>query len=471
MLLRFVSERYNSVKKLRLLLCEVPLYSIESSFYLKRITLFNKIIIKSKCYTDYPFYDSNFTSLHSFSDFLTKTANATLKPVLLWIDHGLGGGTQSYSLNKFKEYKNSFFIVRLQYFHQYDSFVISCPNGESYTGYTLSFDEVTALLDKISFTKIVINSLVAYRNVKEVLSYIHQLCIKNISLKIIYNVHDFFFICPNCNLVDSSDKFCGFTTDHDCLSCINFYKSKQPDYENHLFYGEYDNSSQWRSMWQKLLLEVADEVDCFSKSSCELVSRFYPNIPAKLRLIPHLVRPLRAVNIEPHNCVNLAVLGKVDSIPKGKAVVEQLSISIDKLNKESANQENDSDQASSICIYEKNASSSLEYVRHKKVNLLCIGDYMNAPQNMVVTGTYKRENLPDLLEKNQIDLILIPSICAETFSYTTSEAISMNVPVACFNLGGQADQVSVYPKGLILELSDSADIVLDKILDFLSKLS
>lgn len=468
---RFVSDRCSSVKRLSLLFFGLSLYSIESSFYCRKITIFNKFIIKFKRYSDYPFYDSNFTSFHSFSDFLTNTANASLKPVLLWIDQGLGGGTLSYSLNKFKEYKNSYLIVRLQYFHQYDSFVISCPNGECYTGFTLSFHELTALLDKIFFTKIVINSLVAYRNVRDVLSYINHLRIKNISLKLIYNVHDFFLICPNCNLVDFNDKFCGFITENDCLSCINFYKRKQPGYENQLFYGEYDNPSQWRTMWQKILLEVADEVVCFSKSSCELVSRFYPNISAKLRLIPHLVRPLRAVNIEPHNCVNLAVLGKVDSIPKGKAVVEQLSISIDKLNKESAYQENDSDQASSICIYEKNASSSLEYVRHKKVNLLCIGDYMNAPQNMVVTGTYKRENLPDLLEKNQIDLILIPSICAETFSYTTSEAISMNVPVACFNLGGQADQVSVYPKGLILELSDSADIVLDKILDFLSKLS
>lgn len=470
-MLRLVSESYCSFKKLSFLFCGIPLYSIESSFYLKRITLFNKIIIKSKCYTDYPFYDCNFTSFHSFLDFLTKTANATSKPVLLWIDQGLGGGTQSYSLNKFKEYKNSYLIVRLQYFHQYDSFVISCPNGESYTGFTLSFDEVTELLDKILFAKIVINSLVTYRNVKDVLTYIHQLCIKNSSLKLIYNVHDFFLICPNCNLVDSNDKFCGFTTEHDCLSCINFYKRKQPDYENQLFYGEYDNPSQWRSMWQKLLLAVADEVVCFSKSSCELVSRFYPNISAKLRLIPHFIRPLRSVNVAPHNCVNIAVLGKVDAIPKGMTVVEQLSVSIDKLNKEFSNPDNVADQASSICNYEHKTSSSLEYVRHKKVNLLCIGDYMNAPQNMVVTGKYKRENLPDILEKNRIDLILIPSICAETFSYTTSEAISMNVPVACFNLGGQADQVSVYPKGLILELSDSSDIVLDKILDFLSKLS
>lgn len=471
MLLRFVAEIHNSFKKLSLLLFGLPLYSIESTFYCRKITIFNKLIIKSKLYSDYPFYDNEFTSFHSFSDFLTNTVNASLKPVLLWIDHGLGGGTQSYCLNKFKEYKNSYIIVRLQYFHQYDSFVISCPNGESYTGFTLSFDEVTALLDKISFTKIVINSLVAYRNVKDVLSYIHQLSIKNSSLKIIYNVHDFFFICPNCNLVDSSGKFCGFTTDHDCLSCITFYKSKQPDYENKLFYGEYVNPSQWRSMWNKFLLDDVDEVVCFSKSSCELVSIFYRNISEKIKLIPHLVRPLRAVNIEPHNCVNIAVLGKVDSIPKGKSVVDQLSISIDKYNKAFAFNKNDDNQNISNVNDDMIDSSTSSHNLYKKVNLFCVGDYVNAPQNMVVTGEYKRENLPDILEKKQIDLVFIPSICAETFSYTTSEAIAMNVPVACFNLGGQADQVSVYPKGFLLELSDSTGAALYKILDFLSKLS
>ena len=116
-------------------------------------------------------------------------------------------------------------------------------------------------------------------------------------------------------------------------------------------------------------------------------------------------------------------------------------------------------------------SSTSSHNLYKKVNLFCVGDYVNAPQNMVVTGEYKRENLPDILEKKQIDLVFIPSICAETFSYTTSEAIAMNVPVACFNLGGQADQVSVYPKGFLLELSDSTGAALYKILDFLSKLS
>ena len=78
MLLRFVAEIHNSFKKLSLLLFGLPLYSIESTFYCRKITIFNKLIIKSKLYSDYPFYDNEFTSFHSFSDFLTNTVNASL---------------------------------------------------------------------------------------------------------------------------------------------------------------------------------------------------------------------------------------------------------------------------------------------------------------------------------------------------------------------------------------------------------
>lgn len=72
----------------------------------------------------------------------------------------------------------------------------------------------------------------------------------------------------------------------------------------------------------------------FSKSSCEIVDKFYPAISSKLRLVPHVVRPLRQVKVNTHDGVNIAVLGKVDTISKGKEFIELLSCSIDKFNKE-----------------------------------------------------------------------------------------------------------------------------------------
>lgn len=452
----------------------LPFFTIKKTFFSKHIVIFNNFDLRIKTYKSYPFYDSKFNSFRAFSKKLNKAISISSKRIMLWIDHSLGGGTQSYSYNKFKEYDDEYVIIRLQYFHLYRSFVISFPNGEFFTGFTLSFDEIKTLLNSLKLTKILLNSLVAYRNINEVLAFVHELHLTNNNIDVTYNVHDFFFICPNCNLISADNKFCVFDTDSSCEDCVNKYQSLMPEYEFKLFYDEFINISDWRKIWQKSLLEDVSEVVCFSKSSCEIVNKFYPAISSKLRFVPHVVRPLRQVKVNTHDRVNIAVLGKVDTISKGKEFIELLSCSIDKFNKEldilCLNKEINNSQ----CLNQNNSSDkqiNIEFELNKKVQIFCIGDYVNAPQNMTVTGAYKREELPDILEKNKIDLVLIPSICAETFSYTTSEAIAMNVPVACFNLGGQADQVSVYPKGLILELSDSSDIVLDKILDFLSKLS
>lgn len=454
---------------------KVPKFvSLDRSFFQKRIILLNSLSIKIKKCTNFPFYDSKFKSFKTFSKKLNKVISFSSKRLMLWIDHSLGGGTQSYSYNKFKEYNDEYVIIRLQYFHLYRSFVISFPNGEFFTGFTLSFDEVKSLFEKLNINKIVLNSLVAYRNINEILAFVHELHLTNNNIDVIYNVHDFFFICPNCNLISADNKFCGFDTDSSCEDCVNKYQSLMPEYEFKLFYDEFINISDWRKMWQQSLLEDVSEVVCFSKPSCEIVNKFYPAISSKLRLVPHVVRPLRQVKVNTHDSVNIAVLGKVDTIPKGKEFIELLSCSIDKFNKELDILCLNKEINNSKCLNQNNSSDkqiNIEFELNKKVQLFCIGDYVNAPQNMTVTGAYKREELPDILEKNKIDLVLIPSIWAETFSYTTSEAIAMDVPVACFNLGGQADQVSLYPKGLILELSDSSDIVLDKILDFLSKLS
>lgn len=456
----------------KVFLCGLHLYNEEKTFFSKRVVFFNRYSLKIKSYPSYPFYDRCFKSFRNYSKKILKSKCIKTKEVVLWIDHSLCGGTQSYSFNKFKEYKDEYVIVRLQYFHLYRSFVISFPNGEFFTGFTLSFDEIKSLLNNLNITNIVLNSLVAYRNIKEVLSFVHELHLKNKNIDVIYNVHDFFFICPNCNLISADNKFCGFDTDSSCEDCVNKYQSLMPEYEFKLFYDEFINISDWRKMWQKSLLEDVSEVVCFSKSSCEIVNKFYPEISSKLRLVPHVVRPLRQVKVNTYDSVNIAVLGKVDTIPKGKEFIELLSCSIDKFNKGLGISCLNKEINNSQCLNQNNCSDKqINFELDKKVQLFCIGDYVNAPQAMTVTGAYKREELPDVLDKYKIDLILIPSIWAETFSYTTSEAIAMNVPVACFNLGGQADQVSVYPKGLILELSDSSDIVLDKILDFLSKLS
>lgn len=71
-------------------------------------------------------------------------------------------------------------------------------------------------------------------------------------------------------------------------------------------------------------------------------------------------------------------------------------------------------------------------------------------------GAYERHALPEILKSEKIDIIFIPSTWPETFCYTAGESIALGYPTACFDLGGQADQVRTSENGIIL-YSDEPD--------------
>lgn len=71
------------------------------------------------------------------------------------------------------------------------------------------------------------------------------------------------------------------------------------------------------------------------------------------------------------------------------------------------------------------------------------------------TGRYTRDELPRLTMEEDIDLFFIPSIWPETFSYTTSEIMSMHMPVAVFPIGAPVERVKHYEKGLVLKETDA----------------
>ena len=116
-------------------------------------------------------------------------------------------------------------------------------------------------------------------------------------------------------------------------------------------------------------------------------------------------------------------------------------------------------------------SDFLKYLDENNINniqLYIIGDFQSNIKNkkMTILGSYKRKNLPEILLKNNIDIVFIPSIWPETFSYTTAEAISLNYPVACFDIGGQADQVRNYKKGIILKSPRDITDIYNSIINF-----
>jgi glycosyltransferase involved in cell wall biosynthesis len=119
----------------------------------------------------------------------------------------------------------------------------------------------------------------------------------------------------------------------------------------------------------------------------------------------------------------------------------------------------------------------IEHPEYKKlpINTIVIGtakdfpaSYKSDKDKLIITGRYERNKLPHLLEKYEVSVVLIPSICPETFSFTTSEALLLGYPVICFNIGAHAERVKKYNAGIVIE-EISADGLLQAFKDILDR--
>ena len=178
---------------------------------------------------------------------------------------------------------------------------------------------------------------------------------------------------------------------------------------------------------------MTDSIIVFSNNSAQILQSVYPTIKNKIHVVPHTVKKYPRVHIQPHNDINIVVLGNM-SYQKGADVVRHM-----------AN----------------------ELPRYQNTNIIIIGKMQDAPKNIQVYGRYKTKHLPNIIKKYRADIIFIPSIWPETFSYTTSEAMSMGLPVACYDMGAPAERVKEYAHGLILkQISPSEN--LKQIIDFIN---
>ena len=81
-------------------------------------------------------------------------------------------------------------------------------------------------------------------------------------------------------------------------------------------------------------------------------------------------------------------------------------------------------------------------------------DYLKALRREDARGVrvahYKRNEMPDIVERNGINIAFFSSVWPETFSYVTQELMEMEVPIVCYNLGAPAERVASYERGLVI---------------------
>lgn len=87
---------------------------------------------------------------------------------------------------------------------------------------------------------------------------------------------------------------------------------------------------------------------------------------------------------------------------------------------------------------------------------------LTAP-NVRKTGWYQRQDVAGILHQNQIDLVCILSIVAETFCYTVSEAELSGVPIVATDIGALGERLSRDGTGWLLPADSTPKEALEKI--------
>jgi len=377
--------------------------------------------------------------LSSFYSTVSSRVNLA-KEVFLIFDHSLGGGANFYINNWIEKEKQCNAIFLVKYFPFFNAYLLSFYFRAYFVEFKLlDIQDLWLLFDHVNIRKIIFNELVSYPFPVNIAKEIAALKEKH-PFKLIFLVHDYYVICPNCNLFDTiNKKYCGGSS-ISCSSCLKRYRFLTYPY---LFPKDFTNLPDWKNKWSLFLESYVDQIICFSNFSRELLLNTYKNIDhTKMKVTPHNIEPLPLVTITKKNDdenINIGILGHIHNEVKGAKVVREIARLIEK-------------------------------ERISNVKIIVIGTlnrrYLHS--NIQVIGEYRRDELPELIMRHKIDIVLLPSICPESFSYVVGEAMIMQLPIAVFDLGAQAERVKHYEKGLVIK-DVNAKIALESIVNFVKE--
>jgi glycosyltransferase involved in cell wall biosynthesis len=340
------------------------------------------------------------------------------KPIVLLIDHGMGGGASIFSQSKHRQWiENKQSVLSLNFNNS--RLVCDLVYTDADNSQKVQLKNLAAIMKHISkwnISEIHVNSVVSYPEIFKLLNFLVKLKLKK-DIKLFYYAHDYHALCDSWSLINQYNQFCKLPVPAVCQGCIGKRIKYFPTLE------ATNSIVSWRKRWEKFL-RTCDEIILFSKSSQDLFQQAYKKVAHdfKLRIQPHdqvfgFADTVVSVKADPFV---IGVVGNI-SIAKGANILRDMA---------------------RLILKEKLA-----------LKIVVIGNIETYEPSDVFfsTGSYTPEQLPDLLASYQVGVCFFPSVCPETFSFVTSEIISLELPLVCFGLGAQAERVGHYAKGYVVE--------------------
>ena len=248
-----------------------------------------------------------------------------------------------------------------------------------------------------------------------------ELCRRIVYLKdalqseLLYCVHDFYSMCPRFDLVTPEYRYCGSEyTLEKCKGCL-------ADAQNNKWHNVRGiKIVEWRQS-TKSMLDACTEIRAFSEDSLKRITRCWPNL--KVALLPH--KFVGGFTRKPQIMRNRLTIGVVGNIQRHKGSEEVVAL------------------GQYLLTQKKN-----------DVRIVVVGnlhvDTDRIPSNVIVLGAYQTNELPDIIERENINVAFFSSVCVESFSYVTQELMALGLPIVCYDVGAPRDRVRAYPDGKVI---------------------
>ena len=224
---------------------------------------------------------------------------------------------------------------------------------------------------------------------------------KGHSLKV--RLHDFFPISPSWNLLGSDGRFTGVPSTETTDPAHALPATKRYTGLSH---------KEWREKWARVMA-AASEITAFATSGRQLIEEAYMEARGKVIVRPHKTGNLPSTVLPGGQ--SIGVLGGIN-LAKGGAVLERLA-------------------------------------RCTQRRIVVIGEMdgqFRLPAPHIVHGRYRLEEISALACRYDVGVWFMSSICPETFSFATHEALSTRLPVVGFDLGAQAEALRGSRHGHVL---------------------
>ena len=333
---------------------------------------------------------------------LGGAANAT---ITVYLAHNLGGGAEIAIQQEVKEALSNgapgAIILRVGGPMLWRIEVIT-PNCRQIAE-AENADQLLALLKPLAQRKIVYSCGAGGSDPAAVPKLLHRLTEGEAPYEM--RLHDFFCVSPSWNLLDSAGEYHGPPS------------PKSHDPAHSVLSDPPVTLADWHGLWEPLIAK-AREITAYSKSSAEILSAVYPKSDDSIAVRPHRLSHVPGA-LAPGG-QSIGVLGGINH-EKGGTVLMGLTRKLSRRL---------------VVLGEMDSQFSLAFPH-------------------LVHGRYERDQINVLARRYSIGVWLIPSVCPETFSFATHEALATTLPVLSFDLGAQAEAVRKASNGIVLECAPS----------------